>query len=104
MSGVCSKCRNSLALDTHCKINGEDVCNSCKNNMQCAHCNGFLSSLFVNANNKVFHEECFRCDQCRNVLGNRYLIDGNRVSCVYFISIPLFIYLFLILDIMSFLF
>lgn len=80
MSGVCSKCKKSLDLDTHCKINGEDVCNSCKNNMQCAHCNGFLSSMFVNANNKVFHEECFRCNQCKNVLGNRYLIDGNRVS------------------------
>ena len=80
-SGLCSTCNKSLSEDTNCTINNKKVCYTCKANQQCARCNGYLdSSVFVNAANKVFHENCFRCSSCSQVLQSKFFVDGGNVS------------------------
>lgn len=80
MSEKCGLCKNSLEGDTKCTINGQKVCYTCKSNQQCGRCNGFIDqSIFVNAANKVFHEDCFRCSKCSQIL-DRFFVDNGQVG------------------------
>eukprot|EP01132_Coremiostelium_polycephalum_P006712 gene6712-8321_t len=78
---VCSNCK--LSLDSFFYKDGKLYCDPCETNLfakKCDKCSLPIQSTIVNARGKIFHTECFICQQCSNIIkGGFFYINGEFI-------------------------
>jgi len=62
---ICGWCKTPLVLESYYTIENTSVCQACRNKEKCSSC-GFLitETKYVKVDDKLWHEDCFRCEEC----------------------------------------
>mmetsp|Transcript_40252 Transcript_40252/g.106269 ORF Transcript_40252/g.106269 Transcript_40252/m.106269 type:complete len:916 (-) Transcript_40252:3-2750(-) len=76
---VCRECKQPMRGKVHKTAEGDFLCADCI--PKCGSCGLRLSGKTVKAGDKTYHQSCFKCAQCSEVLKTRYVRVGDDFVC-----------------------
>ena len=84
---ACESCNTSIASQAFQQKDGKRYCTPCYKQLYAKRCSGcsdyIVNGEFYTVDNDNWHKDCFRCEECREILQQQSFVQGDgKVSLV----------------------